>query len=267
MVRACHLSIIERILFMKVFSCEDQFEAIMTCIYVAWEYAIVNGHNNVSIKKEPILQMNLFDEYEHVDADINKAHKVIASIKKKISLSAYICVYYATVYKEDVLDDIYNFLRVGFAMGESVMNMIAKPEVAKMLEIRKNVGNDIHFLYELTRFDALNENVLVAHVSPKNNVTYIASKHFEERLPSINWVIVDDRRKLAVIHPADEERYIMYLSDEECAQLSKTELIEDEFSKLWKVFFDTIAISQRKNEKCQKNLFPIWRREHVTEFR
>ena len=42
--------------------------------------------------------------------------------------------------------------------------------------------------------------------------------------------------------------------------------IDDDYEELWKVFFDAIAIEERRNEKCQMNHVPKWYRKHMNEF-
>ena len=78
-------------------------------------------------------------------------------------------------------------------------------------------------------------------------------------------MIIDDVHKEAVIHPKDEDYYIQDLSDDDFMRLAETEEVNDEFTDLWKTFFDTIAIEERKNEKLQRNMFPLWTRKHVVE--
>ena len=56
------------------------------------------------------------------------------------------------------------------------------------------------------------------------------------------------------------------LTQEEQERLKETEKYRDRFTDMWKLFFDTIGIQKRKNEKCQRNMFPIWMRKHATEF-
>ena len=46
----------------------------------------------------------------------------------------------------------------------------------------------------------------------------------------------------------------------------KTEREEKEWEKLWKTFFTTIAIEQRKNPDCQRNHLPLRFRPLMTEF-
>ena len=64
-----------------------------------------------------------------------------------------------------------------------------------------------------------------------------------------------------------DENYLRYLTDNEFSVLQKTESYEDEYTDMWKTFFHSISIEQRKNYVCQRNLFPIWKRKHAVEFR
>ena len=93
------------------------------------------------------------------------------------------------------------------------------------------------------------------------------AEHFADRMPSEHFVIVDDNRRLAVVHPKDEELYFMYLTDEEFDVLSRSEDFEDEYTRLWRTFFKTIGIKERENRACQRNMFPIWMRKHAVEFK
>ena len=60
--------------------------------------------------------------------------------------------------------------------------------------------------------------------------------------------------------------YIRYFTDYDMSVLAKTEDVNDEYTDMWKIFFETIAIKQRYNPECQRNLMPVWMRKHVTEF-
>ena len=94
---------------MTVFTCEDNFDAMMTCVYEAWASRL--GHSNIKLKTEPIGNLELFCDYRHVDADPEKTASVVRSIKSKISYQAYIMIYEAAMSDaEDKLDTIYHFI-------------------------------------------------------------------------------------------------------------------------------------------------------------
>ena len=216
---------------MKIYTCQDRLTDIMTCIYDAWSEALKVGHNQIGLKKEPIFQQTMFDEYIHVDGDPSKAEKVIRSIRS------------------------------------TVVGQYTNPHVMNLLELRRQVSNEAHHFREFARFQSLENQVYVSHLEPRNDVIMLVGNHFANRMPSEHWMIIDDNRKTACVHVKDGENYLRYLTDDEFSVLQKTESYEDEYTDMWKTFFHAISIEQRKNYVCQRNLFPIWKRKHAVEFR
>lgn len=246
-----------------IFTCQNRFDDMMTCIYDAWASRL--GHSNVRLMTEPIGNLELFCEYQHVDADPEKTSSVIRSIQKKISPYAYSMVYRAAMSdRTDKLDVIYRFLIAGFHYGASVTDFLQEPVVMKIFELNRKVANEAHFFNEFIRFSNMQGNVLVSHIEPKSDVITLVAPHFADRLPSENWIIIDDTRLTAVVHPMDQEYYLTSLSKKEMGQLSKT--TDDPFVELWKGFFENIGIKERKNPRCQRNMLPLWYRKHMPEF-
>lgn len=252
---------------MKVLTCKDRYEDMLTGIYDAWSLALTAGHENVQIIREPVSQLDMFAEYIHVDADPVKAEKVARSVRG-ISYRVYMNVYHMLMScREDAPDAAYRYLIAAFRVGRDIEHMLTLPEAAKAMEICRAVSNEAHLFRELARFTAIDRRVYVCHIEPRNNVLFDVAEHFADRMMSEHWMIMDDGRKLAVVHPRDEDMYIRILSDEEMETLRAAENVEDEYTEMWKTFFTSISIEQRKNYKCQRSLFPIWSRTHATEFR
>ncbi|MGI6012332.1 MAG: TIGR03915 family putative DNA repair protein [Ruminococcus sp.] len=250
---------------MTVFTCADDFGAMMTSVYEA--YASRLGHRNIRLDLEPILQPELFCQYRHVDFDEKKASSVIHSIQKKISWEAWQLVYRAAMsWRPNRLDHIYRFLLLGFHFGSSAVDMLQHPAVSSLAAISQSVCSEAHLFREFIRFSCVKETILVSHIEPKSNILTLIAPHFSDRMPSENWMIIDDTRNLAVVQPADEDFYLTSVTPEEVTRLKQTER-EDCFTVLWKEFFHSITISQRSNSKCQRNMMPLWYRRHMTEFR
>lgn len=249
---------------MTVFTCKDSFEAMMTCIYAAWASGI--GHDNVRLQLEPVFQRELFCTYVHVEADVQKTEKVVSAIQKKISYEAYRQVFLASVScGEDRLDAIYRFLILGFSVGAKLTGMLFRPEVMWVLELSRKAANEANFFREFTRF-ALADGIYVAHIEPKCNIVAVTAEHFADRMPSARWMIIDDQRRIAAVHPADCPFYMTELSGEELRRLKETEAEKDAYTGLWIEFFQTTGIEARKNPGCQRNHMPLWYRRHMTEF-
>jgi len=251
---------------MTIFTCNDGYEDMMTCIYDAWSARL--GHNQIRLKAEPIGNLELFCEYRHIEKDPEKTAKVIRSIQKKISWEAYQMVYRCAMSSHpNKLDAIYRFLILGFAYGSSVTHMLKETAVITVFEINRRVANEAHLSIEFMRFSNTKENILVSHIEPKSNVLTLVAPYFSDRMPSENWMIVDDARSMAIVHPSDENYYLTPLTEKETLYLNTQTDTEDSYAGLWKEFFKTIGIEARKNYKCQRTMLPLWHRKNMTEFR
>ena len=250
---------------MTIYSCEQELVAMFTCIYVGW--ASNKGYKNIRFMLEPIEQYTLFDEYVHVEPDEQKAESVKDAICRKISPFVYSELAYCSMSCEaDVLDNIYRVLLLGFNHGPDVLQMTQYSDIMRNREITKRLSNEVCRFREIVRFHEIGRSLYIAHIEPKSKLLLSLGHAFSDRMPSENWMIVDDVHKEAIIKPADEPYYYRKLNDDEMSRLMLTEQENDEYTDLWKVFFDSIAIKERENYRCQRNLFPIWARKHAVEF-
>lgn len=250
---------------MTVYTCEPNLEAMLSCIYDAW--ASGKGHRNIRLALEPVGQYSFMDEYIHVDEDSDKARKVMDAVCLKISQYVYSeLTYTGMAYEEDALDNIYHVMILGFAYGPNVLDMVHYKDVMRNREIRVRLEKEVCGFKDFTRFHEVKKSVYVAHIEPKSRLLPMLAEHFEDRMPSEHWMIIDDIHKEAVVHPKDEHYYFWKLNDDEFEQLLVTENENDEYTDMWKTFFDSIAIKERKNIACQNNLFPKWKRKHAVEF-
>lgn len=250
---------------MTYYTCEPKLDAMLSCIYEAWSSG--KGHRNIQLLLEPVDQTTLFDEYIYVEADADKVEKVMNAVNRKISTYFYQqLVYTSMAYEADVLDNMYRCMILGFAYGPSALEMVQFREVMRNQEIRKRLGREVNRFQEVMRFHQVDGRAYVAHFEPKSRIAEALGPIFQDRMPSEDWMIIDDVHREAVVHPKDAGYYLRRLSEEEYQRLLETEQVNDEYTNMWRAFFKTIAIEERKNEKCQKNMFPLWSRKHAVEF-
>lgn len=249
---------------MTVYSCAPEWGAMLTCIYIAWTSK--KGHANVRLELENASQMNLFDEYISVSYDPALAEKVMDAVNQKISVFFYNQLAYSSMScAPDIADNIYRVMILGFKYGDSCLDMLHIPEIQRHRDIVKAVGSEACHFKEFMRFHQMG-NTYIAHVEPRSRILPALGRDFMDRMPSEDWIIVDDTHLEAVIHPKDEMFYVRSLTGNELAKLIKTEEENDEYTDLWKAFFNSIAIKERTNKACQLNHFPLWKRKHAVEF-
>lgn len=245
-----------------IYLCEDSFENIMTAVYDAW--ASKKGHSHVRLQINQESTMELFCDYITVETDLEKVEKVSRSIENKISHEAWQMVYRAAMsWDAKKADAIYRFLVGGFHYGRKVTQMLAEPAVQKIFELNRQVSNESHFFREFVRFDAMDNNILLSKIRPKSNILAMIAPHFADRLSGENFMILDVDRNLAAVHQAEKQWFLTSLTREEAETVLSHE--SDVYRDLWKTFYNSIAIEERKNYKLQRNMMPLRYREFMTE--
>lgn len=251
---------------MTIYMCEDSFEGMLCGVYDAWTSR--KGHSQVKLGiKDQGESLELFCDYVDVPEDGEKAEKVIRSIREKISEEAYEAVYKASLSMEkDRADRIYRFLIYGFHVGAGITDMLQIPAVCDIFEMCRYVGNEAHLTTEFLRFSEMEGNLLVSRIGPKNDVLVLIAPHFADRLSGENFMIYDEKRGKAVIHPAMRPWAVVYPSSEEWKERLTKAVEEDVYKVLWKAFRKSVTIRERINPRCQMNHLPLRYRPYMTEF-
>lgn len=251
---------------MTVYVCEDSFEGILTGVYDAWMSR--KGHGNVRLETAGANStMELFCEYVDVISNEGKVEKVIYAVRTKISEEAYEAIYKASLSRNgEKADHIYRFLIRGFQKGAGVTASLQLPEVFQVFEMCRNLDNEAHLETEFLRFVQMEEGLLVSRIGPKNDVLVLIAPHFADRMPAENWIIYDEKRKKAVLHPAGQPWFLMDLDSAEWEERLHKASEEDEYRTLWKALRKSITIKERWNPVCQRTHMPLRYRAYMPEF-
>ena len=252
-----------------IFLCEDSIDGILTAIYDAFElkkkkYNGLAYPNNIFIVTDKVYDMDFFSEYYNVSTDTDKAKKTADYIKKKLGTEIYfdlirvICSEF-----RDKASILFSFLIMAFKKGRNVINMLSDDVVIRVNEYSKKVANEAHRFNGFIRFNEYS-GVLVSVISPKSNVLPLIADHFYERFFNENFIIYDEKRKSSIIHKSGEG-YFFRENSELSIELSEHSLLKDEYEYLFKVFFDSVNIIERKNDRCQRNMLPKWYRKNMSE--
>lgn len=247
-----------------IFLCEDTPDGVFTAIYDAWAAHIPD--ECLKLRVEQMHSLELFSEYVYVQTDYEKAVKVARSVSRKICREAYDMMYQASLsHEEDKIDAIYHFLKLGFKVGAEVVRMHADKDVCRVFDLQRNVSNESHSFREFLRFSESEQGILIAKIRPKNQVLPILAGHFTDRFPEENFVIIDEVHEMGVFHEKHKAWYLSPLTQEVIEKIWLTNAHSD-YEKLWKTFFRTIAIKDRENYRCQRNMCALRFRDYMLEF-
>lgn len=251
----------------RVFQCEDSLTGILTGVYDAWDSRL--GHPNVRLTTACNEDMELFCEYVQTEPDIEKAGKVIRTVRDRLGEEAYEMIAYASAYPDDrKADAIYRMIVLGLHLpdGRQIGGMLTQPDVRLVFELKRKVGSIAHRYMEFVRFRELENGALLSEIDAEADVLALIAPHFTNRLPLENWLIYDHRRRKAAVHASGGGFLILEEVDEENLAKLRDSEAEAVFGTLWKYFHRAIGIEARTNEKLQMNMLPKKFRGFMKEF-
>jgi probable DNA metabolism protein len=237
---------------------DGSFEGLLTAIYEAYYRKEVPD----CIVSEQGLQQDFLAQYTHIVTDPVKSDRVYESVWSKISQEALKNIYYAYLSGDPEAGTIiYRYLRLGWKMGSNVDLNLADDTVFKVMDINRRVEFEVHRLMGFIRFRQVEGGIYYSSVSPDYNVVELLAPHFAERLSDQKWIIHDEKRELAALF--NMGKWIM--SEFSADDIPDDTSDEKQYKKLWKEFFNTLAIPSRTNPKLQRQLMPRRYWEHLPE--
>ncbi len=194
---------------------------------------------------------NLIDEA----INLKPKHTIFNKFKDKIPPSVFKTCFYVYLSNNDRKElVIYYFVKNTLKYKNEIFYRRDLNCVNLALELSKNVSREAHKLKGFLRFKEMKNNFYYAEMSPTNNIISILSNHFRKRFRSENFLIKDVKRNIYAFYDAKE---IYYLLEKDIIKLELSLSDKEmEFEELWKTFFKTIAIKERKNLKTQMNFMP-----------
>lgn len=232
---------------------DGSFEGFLCCVFESYEKRELPFDIYSELSEEGFL----FDARPIV-TDPEKADRVLSSIPVRISHEAQEMVrlgWLTCSTQKELL--LLRFLRLGFARGAAVTDMLADDTVHALGRAVRHLQMEAHRLTGFIRF-SLRGGVLVSVIEPQNSVLPLIEEHFCDRFRNESFIIYDQPHRLALIHEPGRHG-ILPLEE---LTLNEADTEEEEYVRLWKRFYDTIAIEGRRNPRLRMSHMPkrYWNR-------
>lgn len=244
---------------MKIYIYDDTFEGLLTAIYNAFY------DKNTSIDIYGISNYNcplLLGENIEVVTNEKKYQKVKHAIINKIDIWALHKIYMTYLSnKEDKAMIIYKYLKTAFKLGHDVHNFLNIDTIRLVDNINRQVSMESHRFEGFIRFNYIDEKFLYSSIEPDNDILELLGNHFKNRFPGEYFIIHDISRKKALIYNTVFYEIIEMSND----IYEKLKFHDDEYTKLWKAYFKSTTIEERKNLKLQCRMMPKRYWKHILE--
>ena len=238
----------------KIYVYDGSFYGFLTAVF----YVYFNHDSLEDICTDSDLQLAIGAETLTVETEEDKAERVMASIVKKIGKLGFYRIYKAFLSdctgREKL---IFDYIGIVLRSGRDAKYLYAEKTVTDVLKLSEKTGSEAHLLRGFLRFRETEAGIYYAEFSPKTDCISLIAPHFKNRLSGLNFAINDLKRKKAAIWDKEKLEIINYES------FFKPEETENEkaFCAMWKSFYKTVSIAERKNEKCRMTHVPkrFWR--------
>lgn len=243
---------------MNLFIYDQTFEGLLTAIHDAID---------LNIKPDKILstksfQDDLFATKYDIATDSDKFEKIWNQVKEKSNEQNCQRIFKAFLSElPDIELIIHNYIKLIIDTPYNVEVDFSEDSVIKLNNIQKKVGREVQRVLMFVRFQKTIDDIYYASFDPKYNVIPLTINHFRNRFTDQKWVIFDTRRKFGYYYDLKDVREITIGKQRINFKSGKVDsnilhVSEKLFQKLWKGYYDTINIKERKNLKVHMQFLP-----------
>lgn len=199
-----------------------------------------------------------------IPTDPERAGRVRRGIKEKLGPSAgKITAVGFLSGQEDKELILLRFLHYAFGVGPGALRQLGRPEVAEANGLVRSVEWEAEKLRGFVRFEE-SGGMLGGVIHPKNHVLPLLRPFFCSRIGGEDFLIYDASHGEVLFHQAGKTRLEKL---EAPLALPEPDAAESEYQKLWKQFYETLSIAERRNERCRRTHCPKRFWADMTELR
>lgn len=230
-----------------IFVYDGTFEGFLCCVYEFY----YSSFRPVEIVEEDNVQASFY-QLVTIVSDPYKAGKVKSAIENKISpYTVRFLQECMLTYGKDREMHMLGYVVKGFKYGAKIYNIVSDEDVDYLRKAHRHLKREKHLYLGIIRFYKAGE-VYISVINPKNMILPIIACHFTQRFSNQDFMIYDASNSYALIYRKGRAEIIKA----ENIELPEVDDEEMNMQKLWKLFYDTIAIEERYNPKCRMNFMP-----------
>lgn len=169
---------------------------------------------------------------------------------------------------------LHRYVAVGLEQGRRVQRMLAREPVCSVYRLARKVAHEAHRFTGFVRFQEVawpagqtqpgpTVPLLYARIEPQADILPFIAPHFKGRLGDRPWMIHDLRRSSLALCDQGAWRLVRGVS---LACPPDRTADEESCSRLWRSYFQHMAIPERHNPRLQQKLVPVRFRAHMVEF-
>jgi len=206
------------------------------------------------------------EKYE-VSTSMDHAQRVLAGIEVKGSKDIAQKIYNVYLSEHPAMEMLlFRYIKLILEKGSAIEHDYRQPEILKVKEINKQIHREVHRMHAFVRFQKTTDDLYYATIIPDFNVLPLIGEHFEKRYSDQHWMIYDSKRHYGLYYDQQQTMMVEW-GDEQLQQQPEFVTEEKAYEALWKNYFKSVNITERKNVKLHLRHMPKRYWKHLTEKR
>ena len=235
---------------------DGTFAGFLTCVWDAMEgniepaaFLLSGGGATLWETREPA-------------PDQGRARRLYSALARRVSpeFQKMIARGFLTCLPEKELD-LLALIRRGLREGDRVRLDLSDPVIARVNLALTKMWTEWDHLKGFVRFSDL-DGFLVGEIEPKNRVLPLLRPHFCDRMYNETFLLYDRAHREALVHRPGQWAIVPM----ESFRMAAPSAEEAQYRRLWKRFYDTIEIKERRNPRLRMSNMPKRYWETMTEF-
>lgn len=239
-----------------IYQYDGSFDALLCCIYESY----TQKERPTAIICDGDAEPSLY-EIRTVPTVPEHAERVARSLRK---ISNEVVPFLQRVHLTCLPDKelaTYRFVAKLYKEGAPYLTRLSDDAYQPLLRAVRHMSTEVEHLRGFLRFSVY-DGMLGAEIAPRNRVLPLLRGHFCERCYNETFFIYDRTHHEALLYANGRSRIVPLASFE----AAPPDAEEAAYRKLWKRFYDTIAIRERENPKLRMTHMPKRYWDTMTEF-
>lgn len=208
-------------------------------------------------------QTKLGVEVVEIGQNPQKAQRIADAAEKHLGASGVHKLRYVyAAEREDYEGVIFRYLKYVFSHGRASAKNMTAPEVMSFEYLYRRINLECHRFKGFVRFQSTESGVYYAKIEPDYNIAALILPFFRHRFPDQDFVLHDTRRNLVGISHGNKQVFFRPEQQKLSVRLAKDEM---EFQRLFKEYYHSVDIAERRNPKLMKAYMPSRYHKYLTE--
>lgn len=245
---------------------DGSFEGLLSAVFASYSCSPPPQ----ALDTAEFFQPRLDCDCREVPTDPRRAARVIAGVRREMGELGYRKIWQAFLYDGAVSTAdggnkatvLYRYIRLGMRAGKRIHQMLTHPAVMAIDKLCALTGREATFLTEFIRFSELEGHLYYAEITPEHCALPLIMPHFAARMNTLPFLIHDKTHRLAGVY--DRQSWVLVSAED--IHIPALSADEEAYRRLWRGFYDAVAIQERRNPALRQKLMPKKYWKNMTEW-